>query len=252
MGMRPELFKVFGLSIKSYGLMMVVGFAAGIFRAVRVSKHRYNIEPERVYDIALVALFSGVIGARIVYVLLDPTETWGNFFALWDGGLSFHGGLGAAMLAGYVYTRIAKLPFWTCADLVAPSLALGYAFTRIGCFINGCCYGCPTGLPWAVPASHYGQLIHVHPTQIYASLAGFAIFFILTRLERMNRAPGFVFTSYIGLYGVYRFLIELLRKGYTAEPWQLGLTHAQAVSILMIAVSAAVVFTVYRYPRKSK
>ncbi|GAG16620.1 unnamed protein product, partial [marine sediment metagenome] len=73
--MRPELFKVFGLSIKSYGLMMVVGFAAGIIRAVRVSKHRYNIEPERVYDIALVVLFSGVIGARIVYVLLDPIET---------------------------------------------------------------------------------------------------------------------------------------------------------------------------------
>jgi len=165
--------------------------------------------------------------------------------------LSFHGGLVFAMLAGYVYTRFARLGFWQCADLVAPSVAIGYACTRIGCFINGCCYGCPTDLPWAVRFSHDGVLTAPsHPTQIYAALASLAIFFVLTKLEKMNRAPGFVFVSYLGLYGVYRFLVEILRKGYSAEVWRWGLTQAQAVSILMIIASAIVVFTIYRRPVK--
>ena len=149
--MHSTLFTIFGLPIRSYGLMMVVGFALGIWRAVRVSKKRYGIEPERVYDLALVLLVGGILGARVVYILLNPaTESWGSFFAVWQGGLSFHGGLACAMLFGLVYTRIAKLPYWTCGDLVAPSLAIGYAFTRIGCFLNGCCYGRPTDLPWGV------------------------------------------------------------------------------------------------------
>ena len=248
--MHSKLFEVFGLPIYSYGVMMVVGFAVGIWRARRVSKKRYGIEPERVIDIALVVLVSSVIGARTVYVWMDPYETWGHFFAVWDGGLSFHGGVVAALAAGYVYTRIAKLPFWSCVDLVVPSAAIGYALTRIGCFLRGCCYGGPTDLPWAVPTNHEGLLINAHPTQIYALLAGLLIFFILTRLERMNRAPGFVFASYLGLYGVYRFLIEILRKGYTAEVWVYGLTHAQVVSIVMVLISAVALHFLYRMPAR--
>ena len=160
--MRPTLFEVFGLEVKSYGFMMVVGFALGIWRALAASKKR-GIQPERVYDIALVALVGGVFGARLVFIALNPqTESWREFFAVWQGGLSFHGGLVFAMLAGYVYTRFARLGFWQCADLVAPSVAIGYACTRIGCFINGCCYGCPTDLPWAVRFSHDGAVSYTH------------------------------------------------------------------------------------------
>ena len=123
--MRSTLFTIFGLPIRSYGLMMVVGFTLGIWRATRISVKRYGIEKDRVYDIALACLLSGVIGARIVYILLNPgSENWGDFIAVWQGGLSFHGGLASAMVCGYVYTRIARLSYWQVADLVAPSVAI--------------------------------------------------------------------------------------------------------------------------------
>jgi phosphatidylglycerol---prolipoprotein diacylglyceryl transferase len=256
--MRSTLFTIFGLQIRSYGLMMAVGFALGIWRAIRVSKKRYGIEPERVYDLALVLLVSGVLGARAVYILLNPaTENWRDFIAVWQGGLSFHGGLAFAMIAGYVYTRIAKLPYWKCGDLVAPSLAIGYAFTRIGCFLNGCCYGCPTSLPWGVrfidessplnTASHHALTAPSHPTQIYAFFANLLIFWLLTRLERIDRKPGFVFVSYLGLYSIYRFLVEFLRSGVSAQPWAFGLTQAQGASLAMLAIALVLIATVYRH-----
>ena len=232
--------------------MMVVGFALGIWRAVRVSKKRYDIEPDRVYDIALVSLLGGVIGARVVYILLNPgTESWRGFFAVWQGGLSFHGGLACAMILGYIYARRAKLSFWNVADMVAPSLAIGYAFTRIGCFLNGCCYGAPTSLPWGVRFYENGRLTPPsHPTQIYAFLANLLILWLLTKLEPMRRKPGFVFVAYLGLYSVYRFLIEFPRSGYSASQWAFGLTQAQGVSLAVIAVSAILILTVYRKPAK--
>jgi len=263
--MRSTLFSIFGLQIRSYGLMMAVGFALGIWRAARISGKRYGIDPERVYDLALVVLVSGVLGARVVYILLNPaTEHWRDFVAVWQGGLSFHGGLGFAMLAGYVYTRIAKLGYWTCGDLLAPSIAIGYAFTRIGCFLNGCCYGCPTSLPWGVrfPSEHGFVTPPSHPTQIYAFAANLLIFWLLTRIERRRRKPGsippgmipggiggkpgFVFVSYLGLYSIYRFAIEFLRSGCSAKLWAFGLTQAQGVSIAVIVLSAVLMLTVYR------
>ncbi len=251
--MRSTLFTIFGLPIRSYGFMMAVGFAFGIWRAVRISKKRYDIEADRIYDLALVLLASGVIGARIVYILLNPsTENWHNFVAVWQGGLSFHGGLGLAMIAGYVYTKIAKLSYWKCADLIAPSLAIGYAFTRIGCFLNGCCYGCPTSMPWGVRFNENGIITAPsHPTQLYASAANFIIFMLLTRLERLNRKQGFVFVAYLGLYSIYRFFIEFLRCGYSAELWKFGLTQAQWISMVVILISAILVATVFRKPIKS-
>lgn len=248
--MHSTLFKVFGLPIRAYGLMMVVGFTLGIWRAIRVSEKRYGIEKDRVYDIALVSLLSGVIGARIVFILLNPgTESWREFFAVWQGGLSFQGGLACAMIVGYIYTRIAKLNFWTVADMVAPSLAIGYAFTRIGCFLNGCCFGAPTNLPWGVRFLENGNLTPPsHPTQLYATIANLLILWLLTKLEKMHRKPGFVFVGYLGLYSIYRFLIEFLRSGYSAEPWAFGLTEAQVPSLALVAVSAILMLTVYRKP----
>lgn len=248
--MHPELLRIFGLPIKSYGLMMVIGFALGIWRAGRVSKKRYGINSARVYDIALVVLFSGVIGARLVYVILDHVP-WDEFIAVWDGGLSFHGGLIGALLAGWVYTRLAKISFWDAADMVMPSLAIGYACTRIGCFFNGCCYGAPTILPWGVRFGEDGFLTPPsHPTQIYATLISFVIFLLLVKAERARKPRGFVFSVYMGLYGLYRFLIEFLRAGYTADYWHWGLTQAQVVSVLMIVGAAAAVFFLTRHGRK--
>lgn len=136
------------------------------------------------------------------------------------------------------------------ADLLAPSVAIGYAFARIGCFLNGCCYGIATHLPWAVrfqDSEHPGELTDPsHPAQLYAFAISLLIFGILTRVELLKRPRGFVFFSYIVLYSVYRFGIEFVRKGVTAEPWILGLTQAQGVSLGMIAVFGALLVIMNR------
>lgn len=245
--MRSTLFHIFGVPVRSYGLMLVTGFVLGLWRAARLARAK-GINPERLYDLSLILLVSGIIGARVTYVLLNPdSESWSELVAVWNGGLSFHGGVAFAVLAGWIYTRYARLPFWRCADLVAPSIAIGYAVTRIGCFLNGCCYGCPTSLPWAVRFCENGILTPPsHPAQIYAALANLFIFLVLTRLEKLNRPPGFVFVSYLGLYGVYRFAVEFIRRGYSARVWLLGLTEAQAVSILMVLGAAAALIWIGR------
>lgn len=250
--MRSTLFTVFGIPIRSYGFMMVVGFALGLWRAIRVASKR-DINPERIYDLALIVLLSGVVGARIVYILLNlQTENLKEFFAVWNGGLSFHGGVVFALIAAYMYTKRMKMPFWKCADLLAPSVAIGYAFTRVGCFLNGCCYGAPTNLPWGVRFMEQGTLTPPsHPTQIYASIANIIIFFILTKLEKLHRAPGYIFTCYLGLYSIYRFLNEILRKGYSAQVAIYGLTQAQVVSIAIMIICAVVICIKYRKPNDS-
>lgn len=247
--MHSTLFEVFGLPIRAYGSMMVVGFCLGLWRAVMIAK-RNKIESERVFDLAFVVLISGIIGSRLVYILLNlDTESFARFYAIWEGGLSFHGGVIFALLAGIFYTKRYKLSYWVCADLFAPSVAIAYAFTRIGCFLNGCCYGAPTSLPWGVRFNENGILTPPsHPVQIYAFIANIIIFFILSRLERLRSRPGFVFACYIWLYGVYRFLAEFLRSGYSGKVLAMGLTEAQWVSAVMIVVG----FTAAIRLRRSK
>ncbi len=245
--MYSTLFTIFGLPIRAYGLMLVIGFGLGLARMVRAAKRR-GIEPDRVYDLGLVSLLSGVIGARAVYILINPeTEKWSEFIQVWNGGLSFHGGIILALFCGWLYTRRTKIPFLAAADLAAPSIAIGYAITRIGCFLNGCCYGSPTSLPWGVNFHEQGlSTPPSHPTQLYAAAANLLIFFLLTRLEKQHRSAGFVFVSYLGLYSIYRFLIEFLRAGYSAKVLVAGLTEAQVASVLVTLVCAVVLITVYR------
>jgi phosphatidylglycerol:prolipoprotein diacylglycerol transferase len=240
--MRPILFHIGPVPIRSYGLMLIIGFLLGLWRAVRVSRRR-GIAPEQLMDAALVGLVAGIVGARILFLLMEvPLSGWGVFaevHRIWEGGLSFHGGLVASAAAVAIYTRAKKIGFLNMADLMAPSLAIGYAFARIGCFLNGCCYGFPTHLPWAV--RFYDPVLHPwtqpsHPAQLYAFAANLAIFGILTRIERLNRPPGFTFFSYLVLYSAYRFGVEFVRKGATASVWLAGLTQAQVASLAVIVV----------------
>lgn len=251
--MYSTLFSIFGLPIRAYGLMLVIGFGLGLARMARVARSR-GIEPDRVYDLGLVCLLSGVIGARAVYILINPeTEKWSEFIQVWNGGLSFHGGVILALICGWLYTKRAKIPFMVAADLAAPSIAIGYAITRIGCFMNGCCYGAPTSLPWGVSFQEHGlSTPPSHPTQLYAAAASFLIFLLLTRLEKQHRATGFVFVSYLGLYSIYRFLIEFLRAGYSAKVMALGLTEAQVASVVVIVICAVILATVYRRQTSEK
>ncbi len=227
--------------VHSYGVMLLIGLAAGVWWLTRSGRtHGFNLEDW--IDFALVILLSGVVGARLLYVLLHLPEYSSapmTILSVWQGGLAFHGGVAGATVAGYVFARARKISFPLLVDLSAPALALGYAFARIGCFLNGCCYGTESHLPWAVTfpsgteASAGG--FPRHPTQLYASAASFIIFLILTKLQPRIKVRGNLFLSYLLLYSIYRFIVEFFRRGATANVFGplSPLTEAQTASIII-------------------
>ncbi len=227
--------------VHAYGVMLLIGLAAGVWWLTRSGRvHGFNLEDW--IDFALVILLSGVVGARLLHVLLHLPE-YGSAPAtilyVWHGGLSFHGGVGGAVIAGYVFARARKIPFPLLVDLSAPALALGYAFARIGCFLNGCCYGNESHLHWAVtfpPGTEAGAGgFPRHPTQLYAVAANAAIFAILAKLAPRVRVRGNLFLLYLVLYSIYRFIVEFFRRGASAVVFAplAPLTQAQTASIII-------------------
>lgn len=231
------------VQIRAYGAMLVLGFAAATAWCIHEGE-RLGYAPAVFLDLALFVLIGSVVGARLVYVLLCWQAYSGQvsqMLALWRGGLSFHGGVLGGILAGWVYCWRTKHSFLKLADIVAPGIALGYVFGRIGCFLNGCCYGVPTRLLCGVrfPDAAWldGRPITepVHPTQLYAAAASLFIFFLLVLTRRRLRRPGHLLLLYLLLYSVYRFAIEYLRRGVTAAPFTYlpQLTVAQVASIVV-------------------
>jgi len=152
--MHPELFEipVVHLTVKSYGFMMVVGFLAAVMVIRHLSRY-FTRDPQHITNAALYALIAGVIGARVFFVIHYRDQfrgNWGGLFAIWNGGLELLGGVLAAIAVILVYIRHHKLPMRHYLDVLAVGLTVALMFGRIGCFLNGCCYGKPTDLPWAV------------------------------------------------------------------------------------------------------
>lgn len=233
--MFPILFKIGPLAVRSWGVMLLIGFVLGYWLAVRRGK-KYGISSDVLLDLVLYLLLAGVVGGRLLYVLLNlsyyiryPLE----IFAIWNGGLSYFGSLGAGVAVAILFGRKRGIPFFRLADLLAPSLALGYAFGRIGCFLNGCCYGAPTHLPWGVrfPNSPY-PYEPLHPVQLYAFAGNILFMFLLLKVDAKKKFEGQTFVLYVLLYCIYRFLAEILRKGYTAFVLVDGLTQAQVACIV--------------------
>ena len=223
--------------------MLWIAIVLGLWRTLRAAR-RTDIKPEQVVDLVIYAVLGGVLSAHLTSILLDLRYYLSDPSAilnLWSGilspsgglrGLSFHGGLIGAIGVTYLYTRRKKIRFLEMLDLLSPGLAIAYAVTRIGCLLNGCCYGIPTHLPWGVRFHVDGTLTPPsHPTQVYGSLANILIYLGLVLITRKRRFTGQVFYSYLAMYSVYRFLLEFLRKGVTAEVAFAGLTQAQIVSI---------------------
>ena len=227
--------------IHSYGVMLLLGLAAGVWWLNR-SGRRYGFALEQWIDFALVVLLSGLAGARLLYILLHWAEYAPvpiTMLYLWKGGLSFHGGVAGGLIGAYLFTRIRKLSFHLVADIAGPALALGYAFTRIGCFLNGCCYGHECPLPWAViypPNTEAGAGgIARHPAPLYAVAANLVIFGVLAKLQPRIKIRGNLFLLYLVLYSIYRFLVEFVRRGASARVFAplAPLTEAQTASIVI-------------------
>ncbi len=226
--MRQILFSVPGLGLKIYGfgLMLTLAMLASINLAAWRAR-REKLNGELIFDLAVWVLIGGLIGARLFFVI----EYWKSFesvwdiFKVWNGGIVLYGSLIGGAIALIVYQRLRPFPFRPMLDAIAPSLALGVALGRIGCFLNGCCYGDICELPWAVTfprptapwqshveqgliAETAGYSLPVHPTQIYSAIDGFLILALLTSYFPLRKRDGEVAALLFICYPLTRFLIE--------------------------------------------
>lgn len=228
----------------SYGLMLGLAFVAGSILASREAE-RKGIGGEWMYDFLLVTLLAGVIVSHALYVVLNlglyVSNPW-TILNITEEGLSLHGALAAGVIVALWFCRKRGVSFYTLADTLAPSVALGIGIGRWGCFFNGCCYGVPTSGSWGVLTRYAPGLRY--PTQIYESIAAFALFALLWSVRSKMKADGQVFTLFLLMYSVIRFFVEFFRESAYLGP----LTYAQAASILIVAVA---LYWFYRLDRRS-
>jgi phosphatidylglycerol---prolipoprotein diacylglyceryl transferase len=241
----PIALKLGPLSIHWYGVMVAVAFLVGLWTASRRGM-RDKIPPEKIVDLGPWLVGGAILGARTLYVVSYWKESFAGkpvseVFAIWNGGLVYYGGLIGASLACMLYTRLKKLPLWRVADVLAPSLALGYVFGRIGCLLNGCCYGRPCDLPWAITFPKDNPLnpptVPVHPTEVYESLLSLGLYAFLAWLYRRKQFDGQVSGVYLVCYAFLRSFVEMFRGDYPERQHYLGgwATPAHLVSIGILA-----------------
>jgi phosphatidylglycerol:prolipoprotein diacylglycerol transferase len=259
--MHPEILHWGVLRITSYGLMLAVAFLVGTWLALRESR-RLGLDEDRVVTVILVALVAGVVGARALYVaehLRDFRGAYVSVPALWQGGLTLYGGIVAGTVAGLFMARRLGLPMWVVADALTPSLALGTVFGRVGCFLNGCCYGHPTRLPWGVvfPADSFAGLefgsAPVHPAQLYFAAAGLVLFLLVWVVRRRVRVPGVLFWSLVALLALVRLPLDFTRV-YEAEAMvvDLGVVSISESQVTSTALMLFALLMIARLSRESR
>lgn len=238
--MHPIAFRIGSLEVHWYGIFVATGFLAGLWTARRRAEQR-GISSDTIVDLSFWILVGALVGARTLYVI----TFWKEEFAgkplldilLQRSGLVFYGGLiGAVTLAIIILWR-KKLPLWKIGDAMAPSIALGHAFGRLGCLMTGCCFGRECALPWAIhfPENHATQGVGVHPVQLYESVLNFALYAGLEWFYRRKQFDGQVFACYLLIYAVLRAVIESFRGDYAVRRLFGVLTPGQSVSILILA-----------------
>jgi len=258
--MHPTLLELLGYKFHAWPAMLSIAFLTCTLLTVR-DLRRHDPPIDASAQGGLWGFLGALFGAKVYWILQysEPKYLWHAFY-VWEGGLVFYGGLIGGFIALSIYLRVQKLPYLAVIDTAGPYLALGEAITRIGCFLNGCCWGKPTSVPWAVcfpRGSHpYNQQVElhqidvsataslpVHPTQLYMTLGLLVVALALKRhLHREHRA-GTGALLYGVLYGVLRFAVESFRAD-SARP-VLGMTVSQAVSAGLVVLPALVLLVMW-------
>jgi len=254
----PVIFAIGPLAIRWYGLMYVLGFAGGWWCARRrCTRPDSPVTPAQVDDLAFYVMLGVILGGRIGYTLIygwdriaeDPLY----IFRIWEGGMSFHGGLAGVTLAMWLYGRKLGKTMLQMTDFVTPFIPIGLGLGRIGNFINGELWGKPTDLPWAFRVD--GQLLH--PSQLYeALLEGVVLFTILYLYSAKPRPYRAVSGMFLLCYGLFRFWVEFYRMpdahmgdgGYLAWGW---LTTGHALTAPMIVAGVILLLLAYRRPKEA-
>ena len=245
--MHKILFSIGPFTVYSYGFLVALAFLTVTLLVVRRAE-KIGLERNSVLDLMLAVLIGGAIGGRLLFVILNWKDFMGEplrMFMINEGGMAFHGSLIGGFIGGAVIVKLKKLPFWRTADLVSMYAPLGHAIGRIGCFLNGCCYGAVTDSRFGVIFP--GDAARRIPAQLYSSFCLVLLFIALRLMAGEKHFAGFIFSMYIMLYSVYRFFIEFLRDDNPAI--FLNLTLSQVISVALFGIGA-VLFLALR-PRKT-
>ncbi|NQT33892.1 prolipoprotein diacylglyceryl transferase [bacterium] len=224
--MHPVIFEIGAFKLHSYGLMFFLAFVFGVWLGT-VRARKVGIAPGKVMDLTMWILVGSLVGARSSYVIFHLGEFRGRWLDIInpfqsDGtigiaGLIVLGGVLLAVPAAWIYLKKNNIPFLKMMDVMVPSLAFGMAIGRIGCFLNGCCFGLPTDMPWGVvfPETCYAGSVflhqHIHPTQLYAILFTGLLGTVLLLRTPYKRFEGELFFLFFLIYSPYRFLVEIVR-----------------------------------------
>jgi len=243
--MHPIIAKIGPLYVYSYGMMVAIGFAVATLLAYKHA-HEFGIDKDKIIDLGIVMLAGGIIGARIVYVALNYQYYIRNpleIINLTKGGLVWYGAFILGMIAAAWFIRKKRMSFWNTADLFAPYIALAQGFGRIGCFLNGCCYGSPVPSGFILGVVFPEEYILRYPTQIFSALTLLLIFVILRFWQEKRHFTGEIFLGYGLLYSIKRFGIEFFRGDNPKILY--GLTVSQLISTAIFAICSFLF--IYKY-----
>jgi phosphatidylglycerol---prolipoprotein diacylglyceryl transferase len=251
----PELFSVGPFTIYSYGVLLAASYLLGLRLAMWRAK-KWGLDANRVLDLGIYIIIAALVGAKLLLLVVDfdqfsrPQE----LLTLARSGGVFYGGLLVAVAVAFWYIARHKMPFWTTCDVFAPGIALGHVTGRLGCLAAGCCYGKPTDMPWAIvftnplAQANVGTPLGIplHPTQIYEAGAALVILGLLLATEhRGRRFPGRTFWSYMFLYAVSRYIIEIYRGDPRGTVLDIFST-SQFISIVLAPLSLGMLFWLSR------
>jgi len=224
--MHPTLFKIGIFEVRAFGALLALSFIIGIILAAKRAK-KGGVDPKFIMDLGLVVLISSIVGSRFFYVIFHLEEFRGHWSDIFNplqssgefgiAGLSMLGGVVLSITCGILYILWKKQPLWKIADISALSFVLGIGITRLGCFLNGCCFGEPTSgflgitFPSDCAAGFTFSNVPLYPTQLFSSLKGFLIFFVILFVERYKKFEGFSFWLMLLLFSAARFIIDFYR-----------------------------------------
>jgi phosphatidylglycerol:prolipoprotein diacylglycerol transferase len=212
----PRYFVVFGRPIYWYALIIVTGFLLAVLYLLK-RRRAFGLTQDNILDVFIVSVVSGVVGARLYYIIFNPENyfgpgKWLNIFKVWEGGLAIYGGIIAAAVCLFFYARAKKIPIGVFFDIGALGLLIGQAVGRWGNFMNREAFGAETDLPWRMGLAYSDRTLYVHPTFLYESLWNVIGFFLIhTFSKKYRKYDGQVFLFYLAWYGFGRVVIEGLR-----------------------------------------
>jgi phosphatidylglycerol:prolipoprotein diacylglycerol transferase len=246
--MYPRLFELGPVTVYSYGLLLALAYLGGLQLALVRGRQR-GLDPTRVMDLGIWIIVSALVGAKALLLVVEwrhftenPRELW----SLLQSGGVFYGGLILAVAVAFWYMWRHKMPLWTVCDTFAPGIAFCHVVGRLGCLMAGCCYGVETHVPWAITFTdpfanaNAGTPLNVplHPTQLYEAGAELLILGFLLSTEKRGRPfAGRTFWTYMLLYGISRFVIEMYRGDPRGFIFGSSLSTSQFISVLLVPLS---------------